>query len=380
MHACVHTHRRALNALLEPIRRRFDNDEMRALIQQAYPPVASEASPTPAPAPAPANGAEAEAEADGAPAADAADVSRVDIRVGRVLSAEKHPDADELYVETIDVGDSKPRTVISGLARHLPLEALRGRLVLCVCNLKPQKMRGIASEAMLLVASDAGARQTALGRRGPDRPAAAANAILTPARRRRAHALRAGCAAGPVRARRARDLWRLQSRLGATGRGAESEEAAVRAGGRALYHHRRPRCRLQGRAVYDDPRTVHGCIAGRREDLLVGASCGRAVAWRSRAPYTGRAQEPLSLPSGSLPMLPAGRSAGTAGTSLAALLMAVVAAPTAPAGPSASPASRIGAGAGAASRAPSWSCACCSMVRRLPMVLRWAAWCACISA
>ena len=82
------------------------------------------------------------------------DVLRVELRVGVVLSAEKHPDADSLYVEKVDCGDATgPRTIISGLAKFIPLESLIGRKVVVVCNLKPSKMRGIMSEGMLLAAS-----------------------------------------------------------------------------------------------------------------------------------------------------------------------------------------------------------------------------------
>jgi len=82
------------------------------------------------------------------------DVLRVDLRVGLVLSAEKHPEADNLYIEKIDCGDATgPRTVISGLARFIPLDSMTGRLVVVICNLKPAKMRGIISEGMLLAAA-----------------------------------------------------------------------------------------------------------------------------------------------------------------------------------------------------------------------------------
>ena len=90
-----------------------------------------------------------------APAASANidEVLRVEIRVGKILSAERHPDADTLYVEKVDLGSAGVRTVISGLANHIPLENLQNRLVVVVCNLKPSKMRGILSEGMLLAAS-----------------------------------------------------------------------------------------------------------------------------------------------------------------------------------------------------------------------------------
>lgn len=50
------------------------------------------------------------------------DVSRLDLRVGRIITAEKHPDADSLYVEQVDVGEADPRTVVSGLVKHIPLD------------------------------------------------------------------------------------------------------------------------------------------------------------------------------------------------------------------------------------------------------------------
>lgn len=65
----------------------------------------------------------------------------------------QHPDADSLYVEKIDVGEPEPRTVVSGLVAYVSREELQDRMVLVLCNLKPQKMRGIESQAMLLCAS-----------------------------------------------------------------------------------------------------------------------------------------------------------------------------------------------------------------------------------
>ena len=56
------------------------------------------------------------------PVDESIDVGRLDLRVGRIVEAKKHPDADALYVETIDFGEEKPRTVVSGLVKHVPLE------------------------------------------------------------------------------------------------------------------------------------------------------------------------------------------------------------------------------------------------------------------
>lgn len=51
----------------------------------------------------------------------------LDIRVGRVVKAWRHPEADTLYVEEVDVGEEQPRTICSGLVNYLPLDQLQVR-------------------------------------------------------------------------------------------------------------------------------------------------------------------------------------------------------------------------------------------------------------
>ncbi|KAL1548420.1 methionine--tRNA ligase [Salvia divinorum] len=89
-----------------------------------------------------------------APADAEISISRLDIRVGLIKKAQKHPDADSLYVEEIDVGEPQPRTVVSGLVKYIPLEEMQNRKVCVLCNLKPAAMRGIKSQAMILAASN----------------------------------------------------------------------------------------------------------------------------------------------------------------------------------------------------------------------------------
>lgn len=81
--------------------------------------------------------------------------SMVDIRVGFIQKCVKHPDADSLYMSTIDMGDKEgPRTVCSGLVKHIPIEDMQERYVVCIANLKPVAMRGVKSCAMVLCASN----------------------------------------------------------------------------------------------------------------------------------------------------------------------------------------------------------------------------------
>ncbi|XP_055373132.1 aminoacyl tRNA synthase complex-interacting multifunctional protein 1 [Condylostylus longicornis] len=87
------------------------------------------------------------------PAEAPIDVGRLDFRVGKIVEVSKHPDADSLYLEKIDVGEPQPRTVVSGLVKFVPIEEMQNRMVVVLCNLKPAKMRGITSEAMVMCAS-----------------------------------------------------------------------------------------------------------------------------------------------------------------------------------------------------------------------------------
>ncbi|KAK0535387.1 G4 quadruplex nucleic acid binding protein [Tilletia horrida] len=89
-----------------------------------------------------------------APAATGPLPSMIDLRVGKIVGIEKHPDADALYLEQVDFGEPEgPRQVLSGLVNFVPIEQMRNRAVVGICNLKPQAMRGIKSYAMLLCAT-----------------------------------------------------------------------------------------------------------------------------------------------------------------------------------------------------------------------------------
>lgn len=82
------------------------------------------------------------------------DISRLNIRVGKIMNVKVHEEADTLYVEEIDVGEETPRTIVSGLKNFIPLEEMKGRLVAVLCNLKPASMRGVKSCGMVLAASN----------------------------------------------------------------------------------------------------------------------------------------------------------------------------------------------------------------------------------
>jgi len=81
------------------------------------------------------------------------DFMKMDVRVGHILSAEKHPDADKLLVLKVDTGIDQ-RTVISGIAKHYSTEEIVGKKVSILLNLAPRKIRGIESQGMILMAED----------------------------------------------------------------------------------------------------------------------------------------------------------------------------------------------------------------------------------
>ncbi|XP_018434796.2 uncharacterized protein LOC108807056 isoform X2 [Raphanus sativus] len=81
-------------------------------------------------------------------------VSLLNIQVGLIRKAWKHPSADSLLVEEIDVGEGKVRQVVSGLAKFCSPDDLANRLVALITNVKPGKLRDVMSEGLVLCASN----------------------------------------------------------------------------------------------------------------------------------------------------------------------------------------------------------------------------------
>ena len=102
------------------------------------------------------------------------DFAKVRLKVGTVLSAEKHPKADKLLKLTVDLGEERPRQIIAGIAAVYPPETLVGRQIVVVANLQPAKLRGEISEGMLL-AADMG--ETGMAVLMPDKPVPNGNKV-----------------------------------------------------------------------------------------------------------------------------------------------------------------------------------------------------------
>lgn len=78
------------------------------------------------------------------------DFQKLDLRIGTVVSAEKHPDADKLLKLLVDIGEEKPRQIVAGIAEFFAPSELVGRQVSVLANLAPKKLRGIESHGMVL--------------------------------------------------------------------------------------------------------------------------------------------------------------------------------------------------------------------------------------
>jgi methionyl-tRNA synthetase len=79
------------------------------------------------------------------------DFTKIKLRVGRVLEAGDHPNADKLIVLKVDLGDEQ-RQLVAGLKGYYTTEQLVGKNLIVVTNLAPRKMRGVESQGMLLAA------------------------------------------------------------------------------------------------------------------------------------------------------------------------------------------------------------------------------------
>ncbi|GAB6391375.1 MAG: methionine--tRNA ligase [Treponematales bacterium] len=109
------------------------------------------ASPAPAPEPLPSPAPKTPEETASAFAAS------IDLRVAQITKIERHPKADKLYIETLEIGPpgaSEERVIVSGLVPFYKEEELLGKRIIVAYNLKPAKLRGVESRGMLLAAAD----------------------------------------------------------------------------------------------------------------------------------------------------------------------------------------------------------------------------------
>ena len=97
------------------------------------------------------------------------DFMKIDLRVAKVTAAERVPNSKKLMKLEIDLG-SEQRTLVAGIAEAYEAEALIGRYVAIVANLKPAKLMGIESNGMVLAASPDGGKPLLVSFEAPPPP------------------------------------------------------------------------------------------------------------------------------------------------------------------------------------------------------------------
>jgi len=79
---------------------------------------------------------------------------RLALRIGIILAAENHPNADRLLVIKVDLGDGAPRQLVAGIRGSYEAADVVGKRVVVVANLKPATIRGVESQGMILATRD----------------------------------------------------------------------------------------------------------------------------------------------------------------------------------------------------------------------------------
>ena len=82
------------------------------------------------------------------------DLQKCEIKIGKVLSAERVEGSEKLLKLLVDLGEETPRQILSGIAKVVEPEALVDKLVPVVANLEPREMMGLVSQGMILCADD----------------------------------------------------------------------------------------------------------------------------------------------------------------------------------------------------------------------------------
>ena len=103
------------------------------------------------------------------------DFKKLSLRVGVVVSAEDHPNADRLLVLKVDIGEGAPRQIVAGIKGNYQAADLVGKRVVVVANLKPAVLRGVESQGMALAASASDGSSIVVVT--PDRPVPAGSTV-----------------------------------------------------------------------------------------------------------------------------------------------------------------------------------------------------------
>ncbi|MFH0827815.1 MAG: hypothetical protein V1919_01450 [Candidatus Omnitrophota bacterium] len=100
------------------------------------------------------------------------DFKKIGLKIARIKDVVDHPNADRLYVITVDLGGAT-KQIVAGIKKSYTKEELIGRLIVVVDNLEPVILRGVESQGMLLAASD----ESGIVVLSPDKPVALGSVV-----------------------------------------------------------------------------------------------------------------------------------------------------------------------------------------------------------
>ena len=82
------------------------------------------------------------------------DFQKIELKTGKVIKCERHPDAEKLLVLKVDLGDGDVRQIVSGIAGSYTPGQMCGKNIIVITNLKPSVIRGVESQGMLLAGAN----------------------------------------------------------------------------------------------------------------------------------------------------------------------------------------------------------------------------------
>ncbi len=82
------------------------------------------------------------------------DFEKLDIRVGKILQVDNHPNASKLYILKVDLSEEKPRQIVAGLKPYYKPSELLNKKAIFITNLEPKIIKGVESNGMILAADN----------------------------------------------------------------------------------------------------------------------------------------------------------------------------------------------------------------------------------
>ena len=90
------------------------------------------------------------------------DWEKLDLRVGKIIKVKDHPNANKLFILTVDFGEDGKRTIVAGLKDFCTKDNLKGKSAIFILNLEPKMIKGVESQGMILAAESPSKAKTCI--------------------------------------------------------------------------------------------------------------------------------------------------------------------------------------------------------------------------